>query len=168
MEENAYDEQTFRREEIWNVHINNLLLANLYTIKKIYSFLTYKSKDKILTLDNAIAMIKGAKICLLEKDIAWAWSQCKQTIIDIVENRKNYYRASFVEFLEFLCRLGQQLIYTNNYVVVNEEVVFIDQLRHILSQLFNFFAFGKLKEFNEEDDGEDQFEETSSDSDSDF
>ena len=65
-------------------------------------------KRKYMTLEEAQMLVLRAGITEVpEKEVTTCFAFSKMTIVNEIENRDNYKNLSFVEFLEFVARLGE-------------------------------------------------------------
>jgi hypothetical protein len=99
--------QEWRDRYVWTLEINDILHANLESLKKIYkSFHT--SKKNFMDLSDALnLLVRNTNILPNEKEVVFCFGMCQCTITNEITKRNIYNNLSFVEFLEFICRAAE-------------------------------------------------------------
>lgn len=104
-----YQWMGWRQEELWTLEIDDLYKANLKAMQKLYKYYNVAKKTKTYYLEDAIEMFtKDVTLNLLPEMVSQCWGMSKSTNYFDIKNRKAYYEAPFVEFLEFFARLGMR------------------------------------------------------------
>ena len=103
-----YDWHGWRQNELWTLEIHDLYHTNLKTMQKLWKFYFVAKKTKIMSLQDVIDFYTGeCNLDLLPEQLSSCWGMSKSTVNNDVKQRKQYYEAPFVEFLEFFARLAR-------------------------------------------------------------
>ena len=102
--EEARQGEEFRREEIWQLDVNDVLFANLSALKKLYQIFQQHNLDKTFTLNSARHLLEK-DFGLIDKDLTLCFALSKMLIIPD-SDKQLYLKLSFIEFLDFTCRIS--------------------------------------------------------------
>lgn len=98
----------FRREKLYNSEVNSVLEANLSQCQILFA----KHKERLgrwISLEGYKKMVSNAGINLKEENIIKVYAFSKMSILDEMANGDSYDRLVFVEFLETLGRLSNEI-----------------------------------------------------------
>ncbi|CDW83993.1 UNKNOWN [Stylonychia lemnae] len=101
--------QEFREKDLWTLDINDTFEANLEPLKKLFGQFGKVNKG-FLNQKECINMIKAAGIEIGEKDIIFSYGM------------KQYNKMQFVEMLEFIARLGEQIFKNQPDLMLQEKI----------------------------------------------
>jgi len=78
-------------------------------MRKLYKYYNVAKKTKTFYLEDAIEMFtKDVTLNLLPEMVSQCWGMSKSTNYFDIKNRKAYFEAPYVEFLEFFARLAMR------------------------------------------------------------
>ena len=122
-----------RRQKIYTYEVNQHLETNIRQLQVLYNNLN-QSKTGI-RISEAKKMVNTIIPSLSAQEIMKAYSFSKMHIVDEDEDSESYFKLSFVEFLEFLCRVSD--------LVNSKDVKPEDQLIWMLEKLQKSYDFVK-------------------------
>lgn len=102
--EEARQGEEYRREEIWQLDVNDVLFANLSALKKLYNMFQQRNLDKTFSLNSARHLLEK-DYGLPDKDLIHCFALSKMLIVPD-SDKQLYLKLSFVEFLDFTCRIS--------------------------------------------------------------
>lgn len=98
----------WREENLWTLDVDDLYKTNLTAMKKLYQFFFKIKKTTTYHFEDATEMFcHHVQLDLLPEQISNCWGLSKMTIYNDIKQREQYFKASFVEFLEFFARMAE-------------------------------------------------------------
>ena len=108
----------FRLKRIYKDYtVQTILMKNYMGLQKLYnqhmaSYSITRVNAAKFSIQSAVSMMRISLILkdqLSDLQIIKSYAVSKMTVIDEMHDRGSYYSLVFVEFMEFLCRVANQL-----------------------------------------------------------
>lgn len=132
--------QGFRDEHLWTLEINDILDANLTSIKTIYDKYVISQGPwmRYLSIKSCSDwLIEKAGLPITEADLLYYFGMSKMTIPEETKAGKQYEMIYFVEFLEMIVRASLEQKMVPDDI---DELPIFERLKDYLDKLFSPFG----------------------------
>ncbi|CAI2383819.1 unnamed protein product [Moneuplotes crassus] len=125
--EHVFTGQRWRKDELWLMEIDDLYMANITSLKTVFQMFKHKHYNYWLRQDTIRVCNDKLDINIDTQNIQLAFSLCKMTVVDEMEEHKKLERIDFAEFIEFIARIGQIVFIKNKTMSLYDKIVYIMQ-----------------------------------------
>lgn len=127
--------QDWREKNVWTLDVDDLFKANIVGLQKIYKAYCTEYKPSFTNEDASKLLQKDTLLQCTDKQVIYAFTMSKSTVVNDITQREQYGKMDFAEFLEMIVRF--------THIVFKDETErsFEEKLERVVDQITTTFGF---------------------------